>query len=230
MLPYTAFTGLCALSLTSAAFIGAPAGSGRRCSRAVSPVCQIDQTAMLQKLSSTFWESKRAMLQADLDTKLAELAEFQAREEALYDTVSTSAIAPSASGDAAMLTAELELEKQRTAALEAELAAVRLNNERALQQVAAFWVQKVAEARGQPALEAAAPAAPAAPAGADIMPPDKSQLLEADLSLRELRSRLLGYGLSTLGLKTELRARLEKAMLDERQKFKTWDSVALKWV
>ena len=41
--------------------------------------------------------------------------------------------------------------------------------------------------------------------------------------LRELRSRLLTYGLDTTGLKSELRARLEKALLDDRQQFKSWD-------
>ena len=57
---------------------------------------------------ASFWESKRAQMQAERDAKLAELAEFQAREEALYSAVAepATAIAPSTSGDVAALTAE----------------------------------------------------------------------------------------------------------------------------
>tara|TARA_B110001452_G_scaffold152445_1_gene126841 strand:+ start:837 stop:995 length:159 start_codon:yes stop_codon:yes gene_type:complete len=50
------------------------------------------------------------------------------------------------------------------------------------------------------------------------------------LSLRELRSRLLGYGLSTLGLKNELRKRLENAMLHNRAQHSSWDPQTMTWV
>ena len=42
--------------------------------------------------------------------------------------------------------------------------------------------------------------------------------------------RLLGYGLSTTGVKAELRARLEEAMLHFRAQHKTWDSEKMAWV
>jgi len=59
-----------------------------------------------------------------------------------------------------------------------------------------------------PALAAAAPAASAAPAAAADLVPSQPEFLDPDLSLRELRVRLLSYGLSTTGLKAELRERL----------------------
>ena len=55
-------------------------------------------------------------------------------------------------------------------------------------------------------------------------------LLEEGLTVHELRSRLLGYGLSTTGIKAELRARLEEAMLHFRAQHKTWDSEKMAWV
>lgn len=53
---------------------------------------------------------------------------------------------------------------------------------------------------------------------------------QESLSLRELRSRLLGYGLSTLGLKNELRKRLENAMLHNRAQHSSWDPQTMTWV
>jgi len=53
---------------------------------------------------------------------------------------------------------------------------------------------------------------------------------QVSLSLRELRSRLLGYGLSTLGLKNELRKRLENAMLHNRAQHSSWDPQTMTWV
>ena len=59
---------------------------------------------------------------------------------------------------------------------------------------------------------------------------DDEHAPQDDLSLRELRSRLLGYGLSTTGIKAELRARLEDAMLHFRAQHKTWDTEKMAWV
>ena len=50
------------------------------------------------------------------------------------------------------------------------------------------------------------------------------------LTLRELRSRLLSHGLSTIGLKAELQQRLANAMLHERVKHKSWDPASQSWV
>ena len=53
--------------------------------------------------------------------------------------------------------------------------------------------------------------------------------LEANLTVRELRSRLLAYGLSTIGVKAELRARLEYALEHERAQHQSWDADAKVW-
>ena len=95
-------------------------------------------------------------------------------------------------------------------------------------------VDKLAEAKAAPALapapavEPAGAAEPAAALAVDLVPATP-EFLDPDLSLRELRVRLLSYGLSTTGLKSELRARLEGAMLTTRYQFKSWDSAALEW-
>lgn len=53
--------------------------------------------------------------------------------------------------------------------------------------------------------------------------------LEAELSLRELRQRLLSYGLSTMGIKSELRARLEYALEHNRAQYTQWDPATKSW-
>ena len=65
--------------------------------------------------------------------------------------------------------------------------------------------------------------------GVSLPPPEYTDL-EEGLTVHELRSRLLGYGLSTTGVKAELRARLEEAMLHFRAQHKTWDSEKMAWV
>ena len=73
-------------------------------------------------------------------------------------------------------------------------------------------------------------AAPAAAATKEKQPdilPHVPVALEATLTVSELRARLLSYGLSTAGLKAELRTRLENAMQTDRLKFQSWDPEAL---
>ena len=75
-----------------------------------------------------------------------------------------------------------------------------------------------------PALEAAEEKPPA-----DFVPHEKP-FLDPDLSLRELRARLLNAGHSTVGLKSELRARLEYAMEHSRTQHQSWSPELQKWV
>lgn len=97
-----------------------------------------------------------------------------------------------------------------------------------MQKVSSFWIAKLEEAKGQAVLPAAAEAAPAAAAGAELVPVEK-EFLEESLTVRELRARLLSYGLSTIGVKSELRTRLEGAMAHSRHQYKSWDSATLTW-
>ena len=93
-------------------------------------------------------------------------------------------------------------------------------------------VSKLAEVKGELPAAAAAPALAGAAAPAAATPdllPGTTEYLEENLSVRELRARLLARGLSTLGLKAELRERLEKSLFSDRQMFKSWDPVALAW-
>ena len=64
----------------------------------------------------------------------------QARERALLD-MSQPAVGP-ATGTASLI-AQLEAEKAKSAALEAELARSKLEAEMALQKVAAYWCARV---------------------------------------------------------------------------------------
>jgi len=75
-----------------------------------------------------------------------------------------------------------------------------------------------------PALAAGAAAGPPA-----AFAPAEKVYLEPDLSIRELRARLLSYGLSTIGLKSELRTRLEYALEHERSQHQSWDAEAKAW-
>jgi len=189
---------------------------------------------MLQAMSDSFWKQKRARLQAELAQQLAELDEFEARERALQEvTAGAAAPALGASSDVAALQAALEAERARNAALEEQLAKTAADAELNLQKVSSFWIAKLEEAKAQAVLPAAAGAAPAAAAPAagpvaDLVPVEK-EFLEESLTVRELRARLLSYGLSTIGLKSELRTRLEGAMAHARHQYKSWDSVALTW-
>lgn len=184
---------------------------------------------MLQAMSDSFWKQKRARLQAELAQQLAELDEFEARERALQE-VASGAPAPAlaASSDVVALQAALEAERARNAALEEQLAKSAAAAEVNLQKVSSFWIAKLEEAKGQAVLPAAAEAAPAAAAGAELVPVEK-EFLEESLTVRELRARLLSYGLSTIGVKSELRTRLEGAMAHSRHQYKSWDSATLTW-
>lgn len=214
---------------------------------------QVPSALVLKQLNEVFWKNKKAVVEAELDQKMRELEEYQMREQALFETLSTTAISAGAAPAGALgaaagagmmeemsaLMAELSAEKARSAVLEAQLLSVQVQKEVELQKTAAFWIEKLAAAKeGSPATAAAAaePAAEPAASGhsaeqaGDIAPFAAESLLEEGLTVHELRSRLLGYGLSTTGIKAELRARLEDAMLHFRAQHKTWDVEKMVWV
>ncbi len=212
---------------------------------------EVPSALVLKELNAVFWKNKKAVVEAELDQKMREIEEYQMREQALFETLSTTAIsagAPpagtlgaAAGGDMmeqmSALMAELSAEKARSAALEAELLSVKAQKEVDLQKTAAFWIEKLAAAKeGSSTAAAAEPAEAPAASGhkpgqvGDIAPSVPESLLEEGLTVHELRSRLLGYGLSTTGVKAELRARLEEAMLHFRAQHKTWDSEKMAWV
>ena len=213
---------------------------------------EVPSALVLKELNAVFWKNKKAVVEAELDQKMREIEEYQMREQALFETLSTTAISAGAppagtlgaAGGADMmeqmsaLMEELSAEKARSAALEAELLSVKAQKEVDLQKTAAFWIEKLAAAKeGSPAAAAAAEPAEAPAASGhkpgqvgDIAPSVPESLLEEGLTVHELRSRLLGYGLSTTGVKAELRARLEEAMLHFRAQHKTWDSEKMAWV
>ena len=212
---------------------------------------EVPSALVLKELNAVFWKNKKAVVEAELDQKMREIEEYQMREQALFETLSTTAISAGAppagtlgaAGGADMmeqmsaLMAELSAEKARSAALEAELLSVKAQKEVDLQKTAAFWIEKLAAAKeGSSTAAAAEPAEAPAASGhkpgqvGDIAPSVPESLLEEGLTVHELRSRLLGYGLSTTGVKAELRARLEEAMLHFRAQHKTWDSEKMAWV
>ena len=213
---------------------------------------EVPSALVLKELNAVFWKNKKAVVEAELDQKMREIEEYQMREQALFETLSTTAISAGAppagtlgaagGGDMmeqmSALMEELSAEKARSAALEAELLSVKAQKEVDLQKTAAFWIEKLAAAKeGSSAAAAAAePAETPAASGhkpgqvGDIAPSVPESLLEEGLTVHELRSRLLGYGLSTTGVKAELRARLEEAMLHFRAQHKTWDSEKMAWV
>jgi hypothetical protein len=227
--------------------VAAPtAGAASRGRRASAVRCAADEFSVLAQFSESFWSSKRAQMRAEMEGKLREMEEFQAREAALYETLSTRAVgsagggvAPALAGGAAApaaadglaqieaLMRELTAEKAKSAALEEELAAAAMKHELELQRTGAFWIEKLAAARsGEGEAGGAVAAAPAAPAA----PAEEAPLVDPTLTLRELRSRLLSHGLSTIGLKAELQQRLANAMLHERVKHKSWDPASQSWV
>ena len=89
----------------------------------------------MQALSDSYYNAKKAKLQADLDERMRELEEFEARERALLLAAPAAAALPAAGN----LAAELEAEKAKSAALEAKLLATQREAELSLQKVAAFW-------------------------------------------------------------------------------------------
>ena len=243
----------------AASFVpGAPypaAPAAPRPLRSVS-MAAADEFSVLQRLSESFWEQKKTRMNAEYEMRMAELEEFEAREKALASTVGGGALPQTA--QTAALEAELEQQRARVAALEAEVTQVRFDAEVNMQKVSAYWINKLALRPAEPA--GALPAAADEPAPTPDLLPQESPL-EADLSLRELRSRLIrcaravglrpgggstpgvdtlntlshapahrSYGLSTAGIKSELRKRLEQAMYDHRQQHRSWDPAALKWV
>lgn len=213
---------------------------------------EVPSALVLKELNAVFWKNKKAVVEAELDQKMREIEEYQMREQALFETLSTTAISAGAppagtlgaAGGADMmeqmsaLMEELSAEKARSAALEAELLSVKTQKEVDLQKTAAFWIEKLAAAKEGSSTAAAAAEPAEAPAASghkpgqvgDIAPSVPESLLEEGLTVHELRSRLLGYGLSTTGVKAELRARLEEAMLHFRAQHKTWDSEKMAWV
>lgn len=213
---------------------------------------EVPSALVLKELNAVFWKNKKAVVEAELDQKMREIEEYQMREQALFETLSTTAISAGAppagtlgaAGGTDMmeqmsaLMVELSAEKARSAALEAELLSVKAQKEVDLQKTAAFWIEKLAAAKegsstaATAAQPAEAPAASGHNAGqvGDIAPSVPESLLEEGLTVHELRSRLLGYGLSTTGVKAELRARLEEAMLHFRAQHKTWDTEKMAWV
>ena len=106
----------------------------------VRVVSATDNGSLLQAMSDSFYANKRARLEAELASRLSELEEFEARERALLD-MSQPAVGP-ATGTASLI-AQLEAEKAKSAALEAELARSKLDSEIALQKVAAYWCARV---------------------------------------------------------------------------------------
>eukprot|EP00962_Isochrysis_galbana_P039291 scaffold14068_cov119-Isochrysis_galbana.AAC.6 len=209
--------------------------------RAGSLFCMQDgEASVLQQMSATFWQAKRAQLRAESEARLREMDEFIAREQALASTVLSGAAGAAVLASPAELTQvklELAQEKAKVEQLQAALAQQALDAELALQKSTAYWVAKVSETRAAlPAAAAASavggvapPTASRAAAGPELVPQDQP-LVREDMTLRELRAHLLSYGLSTLGLKSELRARLQQAMLDDRQQHKSWDPSTLSWV
>jgi hypothetical protein len=252
-----------ALLATSAAFAPGMRLAGSARGPAVSAVTMVDDDlSLVSAMTDSFYSSKRARLEAELAARLAELEEFEAREQALLQTGGGGG-SPMLGTEADLL-AQLQAEQAKNAALTAELTQTKLDSELNLQKVAAFWcaasgpsvesagpapvrphhtpapslpaplplsrcrIAKVDEAKA--ALPAAASSAAPAPKEKqpDILP-HVPVALEASLTLRELRGRLLSYGLSTTGLKAELRSRLEGAMQTDRLKFSSWDPEALAW-
>jgi hypothetical protein len=199
--------------------------------------CAADRAELLvlQQLNDAFWASKRAQLQADADARLRELDELQARETTLAVAGSAPAGTVAPSAELAQLRAELEAEKARSAQLEQAVAQARLDGEVALQKANAFWIERARLAPATPSAlsaaidSAAAASSPPVAAATDDIVKDAPPVVPAGMTLRELRAKLLAYGLGTAGLKSELRDRLQLAMLDERQQTQNWDPSTLSW-
>ena len=219
------------LALGSLALAPSPAVHSRCAALAPTPAirCLADggDLAVVKRLNDAFWAQKRARIEAETEQKLRELDEYEARERALGGMASSGA-----SGELGAMELALLQEQAKVAALEAELAEVRALSEVNVQKTAAFWIAKLADAKQNGALPAAAEPAAAEPASAPApdLVPSSVKLVDSSTSLRELRARLLGFGLSTVGLKSELVDRLEVAMQGERQKYSSWDTAAQKWL
>jgi len=183
------------------------------------------QMLVLKRLQDSFWSQKKARMKANMEAQLRELEEFEAREAALASAVGSSPMLGE-SAELASLQAELEAERAMRLALEEELQSVREQAEINLQKTSAFWIAKLAN-KGIAAAPSAAPSQPRPPTAGPV---PNVKILKSDISLTELRSRLLSYGLSTIGLKAELIDRLEHAMEHDRLKFNSWDSKAQAWV
>ena len=217
-------------------FVG-PAPGGLGGSRAAARMAtESPEGRLLQEMAQAFWKSKKDQLRAEVDGRLRELEELQARERAMLSEAAgpLGGVGGSAPQPAlvASLEAELEAERRKTAALEAELAQTRLDAELNLQKVAAFWLEKLAVQRELAGSASPAPAlGGAAPSAAP--PPDlvatPAPLVPESMTLREMRAKLLQQGLSTLGLKSELRQRLEEALRVERNRYRQWDPSKQEW-
>lgn len=209
------------------------AAASHSATRGGAAIMMADELSMVNAMSDSFWKAKRARLQAEMEAQLRELEEFEAREKALQQVATGPALSAAGAGPSELM-ALLEAERARSAQLEAMLEKQAIEAENNLQKVSAFWINKVAEAKAQLPAAAEAPAlasAPAAtkPAAADLVSGVPKEYLEPELSLKELRARLLAKGLSTFGLKAELRARLEANLELDRLQYKSWDSVKLEW-
>ena len=235
---------LASLALSSSAYVvpslaASPvrttvAAASQSATRGGAAIVMADELSMVNAMSDSFWKAKRARLQAEMEAQLRELEEFEAREKALQQVATGPALSAASAGPSELM-ALLEAERARSAQLEAMLEKQAIEAENNLQKVSAFWINKVAEAKAQlpaaaeaPAL-AGAPAAAAKPAAADLVSGVAKEYLEPELSLKELRARLLAKGLSTFGLKAELRARLEANLELDRLQYKSWDSEKLQW-
>jgi len=196
-----------------------------------------NEFSMVSAMSESFWKQKRARMKADLAAQLLELDEFEAREKALQEVVgSGGGGGGGGSLEVAELKAALAAEQAKSAALQDELQKQLVASEVNLQKVASFWIAKLDEAKSG-ALPAAADAPTIAPVTAavaagpvpDFVPNVPKPYLEEELSLKELRARLVTYGLSTTGLKVELRKRLEYALEHTRAQYMSWDVESQTW-
>jgi len=144
---------------------------------------------IVKRMQESFWAQKKARLQAETETRLREIDEYAAREAALASAVG-SAPALEASAEVAILQAALEVEREKNAALMAELQSVKVDAELNLQKASAFWIAKLEAAKALPAAAEQEATALVPEAKADSVPSAES-LVPATLSLREIRSRLL---------------------------------------
>ena len=208
---------------------GVATGRSQRAT-AVTMAADGGELAMLQAMSDSFWKQKRARLQAELAAQLLELDEFEARERALQQVAAGAPAGAVGGAGVAELQAALEAERARSGArggardAEARGGAERAEGVGLLDREA----ERGEVGRRPPPRRRRARPRGAKAAVADLVDGGKP-FLEEDLSLRELRARLLSYGLSTAGLKSELRDRLMYAVAHERLQHQSWDAASLSW-
>ena len=126
-----------ALLAACCAFGGRSVPAASRAGRTTAITMVDDELSLLAALSDTFYTAKKAKMQAEMNERLAELEEMEARERALLLTKGAAPATPMLGS--ADLVAELAAEKAKSAALEAQLIQVQLEVEKSMQKVAAFW-------------------------------------------------------------------------------------------